>query len=489
MTLHLIPPRPDSPRRRDRRRGALRFALALALAATTAGCASSRSAMPFDDPVPASWGVAAPAGPEAPTPQTLASWWTRFQDPALDTLVAVALAESPDIATANSRVEQARAQRRIARAGLLPSLSGSASASRSRSEDLDTDVVLFSEGSGAGLSASWEADLFGANRQKARAAAADLGASEEALRGARVALAARVASSWFELRALDERLAATRRSLAMREESLQLVRWRAAAGLDDELALQQAVASAEQARAQLPALEQSRQQAASALAVLCGRAPGSLDELFASATRAPVVPPSVAPGLPAATLSQRPDLRQAELQVQAAVARRRSAERSRLPSLTLSGTLRGESSDASELLSPERMLASAAAGLAAPLFQAGALAAQVRSQREAETQAWQAWRATALAALAEVGDAIGAVERQRLRREALGRAADAGRQSAELAALRVEAGDADRLTLLDAQRTSLSLDESLADARAAELQAHAALYAALGGGWEPETER
>lgn len=487
MTLHQT--RPDPPCRRDRHRGALRFALALMLAALATGCATSRSSMPFDDPVPAAWNSASPAGVETATPQALASWWTRFQDPVLDELVTVALAESPDLATARSRVEQARAQRRIARASLLPALSGSASASRSRSEDLDTDAVLFSEGSGAGLSASWEADLFGANRQQARAAGADLGASEEALRGVRVALAAKVASSWFELRALDERLAATRRSLAMREESLQLERWRVAAGLDDELDLQQALASAEQARAQLPALEQGRRQAASALAVLCGRAPGAFDTLIASAVAAPVVPPDVAPGLPAATLSQRPDLRQAEQQVQAAVARRRAAERSRLPSLTLTGTLRGESPDASELLSPERMLASAAAGLAAPLFQAGALSAKARAQREAEMQAWQAWRATALGALAEVGDAIGAVQNQRLRREALGRAAAAGRQSAELAALRVEAGAADRLTLLDAQRTSLSLDESLADARAAELQAHAALYAALGGGWEAETER
>lgn len=454
----------------------------LACTALLAGCTAGRAGLALADEVPAAWvneqDEAAPLGQAE-----LAAWWSRFEDATLDSLVALALADNPDLAIARSRLEQAEARRVISRSSLFPSLGASAGSERSRSEELDTDVVSFSEGSSTGLSASWQLDLFGSNRARSRAADAELASSRASLSGVRLSIAQLVANAWFDYRATAQSVDATRASLALREESLGLSRSRQTAGLISLLELRQEEASVEDAKAQLPRLEQNLQEAGSVLAILCDTPFGELDALLESGlTGAITLPGPVSAGIPVENLRQRPDVSQAEQDYHSAVADRQVAERDRLPALTLTGSLGAGSSSATDWFAPEQLVSSLAEGLAAPLFQSGALSANVKSQQEAETQAWIEWKRTVLEAAHEVENSLTSLIRQRENREALERGRLATAEATELAMLQSNAGLADHLARLDAQRSLLATEQGLAEARAEELKAHAALYAALGGG-------
>ena len=264
----------------DRRQAAGRRALPVVFAALLSACATL--APPADlasthSLVPAAWSTRA-ATPTPGPPTALAGWWQRFDDPALSTLVTQALQANTSIKSAQAALRQARALADVQSASLGPALSVSTSAQRSRSGNNDA-----SNSFKAGLSASWEADLFGGNRAAANASATDAQASAASLSSVQVSLAAEVASSYINLRGLQARLAIARSNLATQTETLQITRWRAQAGLVSSLDVELAVSAAEQTQAQVPALQTSVAQALNALAVLTGQAPGTLNGTLAAA--------------------------------------------------------------------------------------------------------------------------------------------------------------------------------------------------------------
>lgn len=437
--------------------------------------------------VPAHWqaGAGTLSGPLDAA--ALAAWWTRFDDPVLDRLMADALAGSPDVRTMIARVEQARASRGIERAALRPSVAGEASGNGSRTRHRDTYTTAKSQSYSASVGASWEIDLFGRQRAALGAADADLAESEELHRASRVALAAEVATTYVALRSAEAQLAVVERSLATREETAELTRWREQAGSGDALATQQSLATLEQTRASLPSLRQTIAQTRNQLALLAGRPPGYFDALLAPARPVPAIPPALAIGIPADTLRQRPDVRAAAKAVDAAVARRKVAERDRLPSLNLTGSIGVEALSAGDLFSPPTAIRSLAGSLTAPIFSAGRLRQAVVVQDQLARQALIAYESTVLRALSEVENALVAVQRSAERLESLGRAAAAAREAADLASLQFRAGQVDLLTVLDAQRTLLSLEEQQTATAADRADAHIQLYQALGGGWAPES--
>ncbi len=413
----------------------------------------------------------------------LADWWKRFNDPVLDELISDALAHNPDVRIALSRIAQARATRIVEKSGLLPSLSAGVSGQGSRTRDRRADTVSESGNYSASLDASWEIDLFGKQRLALAAADSDLAQTEENFHASQVSLAAEAATAYVNLRSAEAQLAVVRRSLASREETTRLTRWRQDAGIGDILDTRQAESSLEQARASIPALRQSASETRNQLAVLTGRTPGSLDALLASTERVPAAPDDLAVGIPAETLRQRPDVRAAGHAVEAASKRSETARRERLPSLNLTGSLGIDAGELGRLASPTATIASIAGGLAAPIFNAGRIGANIRIQDEATRQALIAYESTVLDALAEVENALEAIRRQTERRASLERAAAASREADTLARQQYEAGSIDFLQVLDAERTLLSAEQSLVTTDADLSSAHIRLYKALGGGW------
>ena len=282
--------------------------------------------------VPAAWALT--AGGKGTSTSSLAEWWLNFNDPLLSDLVIESLKANTGIKGAQAALRQARALRDVSAAGLLPVLDGSASAQRGKSGN-NSAVNAFK----AGLDASWELDIFGANRSALDASEATVQAGAAGLGDIQVSIAAEVALAYITLRDAQERLAIAGSNLASQLETLQITQWRLQAGLVTSIEAEQARTAVEQTSALLPALQISIEQTGHVLAVLTGHAPAALSTMLAAARPVPQPADDLALSLPAETLRRRPDVRGAEHQVTAAVNRVQEAEANRLPNFRLSGSL------------------------------------------------------------------------------------------------------------------------------------------------------
>jgi NodT family efflux transporter outer membrane factor (OMF) lipoprotein len=281
-------------------------------------------------------------------------------------------------------------------------------------------------------------------------------------------------------------------SVASREETARLTDWREQAGLASRLEANQARSSLGQARAGRPADEQRATEARLRLSLLAGEVPGALDTLLAAPeTKAviPLPPPAVSAGIPAETLRQRPDVRAAERQLEAALARLGVAEAARYPTLGLTGSLDARSDGLSGLFDVNSLFANLLTGLTAPIFQSGRIRENIAVQEAQVEQATLAYQGTVLEALAEVEKALSSFRSSHERIGALEEAARAATEAAELADQRYAAGLVDLLSVLDTQRTLFSIEEQLVTARGELLNAFSGLYRALGGGWDSSSPR
>jgi outer membrane protein TolC len=226
-------------------------------------------------------------------------------------------------------------------------------------------------------------------------------------------------------------------------------------------------------------------QAAHGIAVLTARAPGRLPEL-AITGEAPVAPVGIALTIPADTLRQRPDVRGAESQVRAAASRATQAEAQRYPSFALSGNIGLSALTLGALGASGSGAAALLAGVSIPLFNGGALKAQVDARDAALAGAGSVYQGTVLAALKDVEDALVGLKSAQERRGMLQGAAEAADNASLIARQRYGSGLIDFQTVLDTQRTQLSAQDSLAAARTDVATAQVRLVKALGGGWIPE---
>lgn len=462
------------------RRPSLALAAAL-VALALAGCATTQrpeAAVPAMA-VPATWSPNHLVFTPAADPQSLARWWQGLGDAQLSALVEQALQANPSLASTQSALRQARAQRDVTAAGLAPSVDGSGSAQRSRSGNSTGNSFS------TGLDASWELDVFGRLASGVAASDADVRTAQATLEGARVSLAAEVALSYIELRNLQQRLAIARSNLASQQETLQITDWRMQAGLTTSLATEQARAQAAQTAAQVPALEASLAQTRHALAVLTGQNPAALDAQLAAVVRVPQAPDALALQIPAETLRQRPDVIAAEARIAAALARVSQADAARYPSFRLGGSLGLRALTIGALTQGSSVVSSLLGSISVPLLDGGAARAQVRVQEAGLEQARLNYASTVLTALQEVEDALSALQGDGARIEQLRVAAEAAANAALLAQQRYNSGLIDFQTVLETQRTQLAAQDSLANAQATLTSDHVRLYKALGGGWTP----
>ncbi|MDP1899570.1 MAG: efflux transporter outer membrane subunit [Rubrivivax sp.] len=445
------------------------------------GCAALQpgGTVPGEADVPATWSAAA----AAPRAMSLADWWQRFGDPTLAQLVADAMQANTGVLAAQAGLRQARALRDVASAGLRPTLGSSASAQHgTRGGDSTGNSFQL------GLDASWELDVFGANRSALATSQAAARASAASLGDVQVSIAAEVALNYIALRAAQARLAIASDNLASQLQTLQLTEWRVQAGLLSALEAEQARAAAAQVRAQIPGLQTSIEQAAHALAVLTGRPPAALAALVAAPRAVPQAAGTLALAIPAETLRQRPDVRAAEQQVLAAQGRVAQADAARYPSFRLGGSLGLNALTLGALGHSAAVVTSLLGSVSLPLFDGGAARAQVSAQQAALDQARASYRGTVLTALQHVEDALVALRGDLEREARLQQAAQAATQSATLARQRFSSGLIDFQTVLETQRSQLGAQDSLASAGADVSADHVRLFKALGGGWRPDED-
>lgn len=451
---------------------------------------SAPEARDYDEPAVDSPEQFLASDPEASSAPPLGTWWREFADPGLSQVVERALLENKDLEAAAARVQQAAAEARIAGAALLPAVGASGSATRQRQNFVGLPVpgggsVLSSTSTAYGLSLdlSWELDLWGKVDAAARAAEANLRASDADLRGVRLSLAGQTAKAWFACAATRLQLDVAERRIASFSQTSRILSARYADGrvdpLDYRLSESQ-LASARAARdAQLEALERVTRQ----LEVLLGDYPAGALE---GPAELPALPGAVPLGLPSELLLRRPDLAAAVERLRAADLRLYEARKSLWPSISLTASGGRRSNELGDLTRGAFNVWSLAGNLTQPLFQGGRLRAGVDLAGARVRESLATYEQATLRALSEVETALAAAQHLDARVMDLAESTRHAVAGEDLAESRYLSGRYDILSVLTARRQSFDAETAWIDARRARLEARVDLYLALGGGFVDE---
>ncbi|BBO89209.1 efflux transporter outer membrane subunit [Desulfosarcina ovata] len=421
------------------------------------------------------------------TPSTPANrWWTQFEDVALERLVGRLFASNIDLAEARQCIVEARARRGIVNADRLPQVDVEAAmrtagtgeeALNFQGPSPGEEIDVYSVGALAG----WELDLWGRVARLAEAADRDIEAQYGDYGHARVSLAAELALGYVDARALEARLCLLDRQLGLLEKSLQLSRLCRQVGSGTELALMQVQQRLDQIRSKRPELVRARGVAMHRIAVLIGTPPTK--ELIPPGTL-PKPPHMIGIGLPADLITRRADVRRAEMQYAAAVARVGAAVADRYPRLSLSGSLYFQTDSADGIFDMDALIYSLGPGLRFPLFDSGQIKQTIRVRESQAEQARLHLQGTLLKAVGEVEDAAVGVVQNQQRVAHLRQTDKDARRQVELAEQRYDAGLESLIQVIDAQCDRVTVEDALIIARQHQLGGIIRLYRALGGGWE-----
>jgi multidrug efflux system outer membrane protein len=451
--------------------------LALAVAIALSGCAVTPSSLSGQSAVPA---VAPSTTAIYRNELSIERWWTLFGDSALEHLVEEALAHNADLESAAARVREARAVLDQARASQMPTLDAQARASREHQNQ-----NTFSRYN-LGLEAGYEADLWGRLSSTSAAARQQWLATEWARAAFEWSLTGAVAEAYFALAAVDRQIDISLAVRAARATTADLRRREYAAGVGNEFDLRRAQAELTGTDADLAALGRQKVALERALVLLAGRTPAEIVNLGIERNPLNEARPleNVLPqGAAADLLIKRPDIRQAEAQLQAANASIDAARAATLPSLRLSGSIGSDTRSVSDLFSGPAAIWSLGAGLTQPLFDGGRLRARVREEQARGEQVLAGYRKTVATAVADVQEAYAtldlthqALQAERERVASLARAYDLARRGHAAGALNT-------IDLIDAERNWYQAQLQQVSAYRDQLVGQVAAFKALGGGY------
>jgi multidrug efflux system outer membrane protein len=417
------------------------------------------------------------------------AWWEQFQDPALNALIATALADNKDVKIAAARVEQFLGQFETTRSQLFPQAAAGFDAQRQRvplgTTQLPPGVGPVFNRFQTSLSASWEIDFFGKLRRQTEAARANLLASEEGRRATILTLVASVASSYVNLLSLDRQLDIAKSTVASRAASVNVFQLRFSGGEVSQMELAQSQSEYQASLATIPQIELQIAQQEDALSILLGHNPGDiardreLDDLAL---------PAVPAGLPSELLERRPDLRQAEQDLIAANALIGAARALYFPSISLTGLFGSASGQFSSLFTGPARVWSYAGAVTLPIFTAGSISGQVKQAEAQQQQALFQYQKSIQVAFQEVADALVSLQKTREQLVVQGSQVDALRTYARLARLRFEGGYTSYIEVLDAERSLFNAQLSYAQTQGVVFTSAVSLYKAMGGGWVTDAE-
>jgi outer membrane protein, multidrug efflux system len=463
----------------------------LVLCPGLSGCILGAERPELNLDVPAAY-RAGPKGAAADTAAPAVDWWRGFRSNELTALMDAAQVYNYDIAVAIAQIIQADAQVGVSGAALLPTISGNASAERERSSSSGSSSLTGTGGSGnstlsiysTGLTASYILDFWGKNR-------ATLTASEESATASRynrevvtLTTMATVANTYFQVLAAQDQIRVTRQNLAAAERILNLINTQFAGGTASQLDVSQQEALVATERAAIPPLEVTRDQNIAALAVLVGRAPANLTVRGGSTSQ--IVVPRVTPGLPSELLYQRPDVRQAEATLAASNFSVEAARAAFFPQIQLTGTTGVQSTALASLFTPGAWFYTMTASLTQPIFDGFLLESQLKQAKGVQLQDLQAYRKAVISAFSDVEKALIGLQQFTLQERLQQEAVTASRKAFEVAETQLRGGTINLITVLQAEQTLFTAENTLVTVRLNKLLAASSLFQALGGGWTPQ---
>ncbi|MET0268758.1 MAG: efflux transporter outer membrane subunit [Duganella sp.] len=430
---------------------------------------------------------AAPVEPVAAASAAAADtgWRDHFSDPQLQQLIAAALEHNRDLRSAALRIEEARALYRIQSAERLPTLNGSLAASRAQTPATlaPGGASVISERYDAGVAvAAFELDFFGRVKSLNDAALASYLATDEARRAAQISLVAQVAQAYYAERAFAQQAAQAQQTFEARARTYELTQQRAQVGASSLLDLRLNETLMHSARAAALTLARQRAQASNALTLLVGQPPvappagampddAQLDALSALPT-----------GLPSELIARRPDIRAAELRLQAANANIGAARAAFFPRVSLSAALGSSNPTVGGLFDSGSGSWSFSPQLVLPIFDGGRNRANLDVSEVRKNLAVADYEKTIQIAFREVADALAARDYLGAQVEAQRAVQMAQADRLRLLQLRFDNGVANTLDVLDAQRELFAAEQALVQARLLRTTSAIDLYRALGGG-------
>ncbi|MEC5399959.1 TolC family protein [Uliginosibacterium sp. H1] len=433
-----------------------------------------RQALPAA-PLPERWQSAPNTTGATSTAPVPPGWPATFKDPALDALIAEALANNPDLKVVASRVEQAAAYAKVAGAALAPQVNLIAKGGLGQSGGDGGGVNIF------GLFVSWELDLWGRVRGGREFAVQQFASAQADAEFARQSLMAAVTKNYLLAIEASQQRALAERMQTAAEQLTALARDRERVGRGDGFDVAQADASLQTYLDVVQQLAQVESQAIRALELVLGRYPG---QAMTVPTRLPDVQGDIPAGLPSALLERRPDVIAAQRRVAAAFARVDEAKAARLPRLSLTANLNAISSDIFVLKDRDNPVWGLGANLLAPIFTGGALQAQVEVRTAEQKQAIAEYARVGSRAFGEVENALSAEIFARKRSTILSRSVSENERALELAKVRYRVGSADLRALQQQQLASFSAQSAQLRMQSEALVQRANLYLALGGGFD-----
>ncbi|USI74377.1 efflux transporter outer membrane subunit [Sphingomonas morindae] len=463
---------------------------------------------------------AAQPGPVAASPVDLTRWWEAFRDPQLTQLIAIGMAEAPDLQTAASRVRQARFQLVQARAAGLPQINGSVggqylrfdrigqsgdveglvnrlrgqtqgaggagdgggAASAVDVSSLPNDIKLVS----AGFDASWAVDLFGGVRRQTEAARDQVQAAEWDARDARILLAGEIASDYLQMRGFQQQAAIAGEEADRQARALGLLEHTAQVGLVPQGNATRQRTQLATARAQVAPLQAQAQAQIHAIAVLIGRTPESLTGVLSPVRALPDAPPAIPPGLPVDLIRRRPDVRAAERRLAAATAQIGVQVAQLYPQISLTAMPQLAATWLGGFFIGKALQLTAQGAASFPILDFGRRRAGVDIAREQREQAYVQWRQTVLQALRDVEDALVRYDAERQSNDELRGGVASAQRALGTVTAQYQVGLSDYQPVLDAQQQLLQIRNSLTQSDTRIRTDLASLYLALGGGWRED---
>ena len=412
-------------------------------------------------------------------------WAEVFREPELQQLITTALANNLDLRVAAERILEQQQQVRIARAQEFPTINAGgtgAGADLGNSGALGNNIASPLAFGSFNFSAAWSPDFWGIYRKQTQQQRDLLLAQEWAQRAVRLSLVQQVASTYFQLRTLDDQLAISERTLKVRQDSLKLTQTLEQGGAAPLSDVRQAEQLLFTATSEIPQLEQQIQQNENSLRLLLGQTPGPVAHTDPTALAPP--PTDLPTGLPSQLLERRPDIQQAEAQLRAANAAVGIARAQFFPQVSINASAGLGGNEFSNLFDPGGRTIYGYSSLAQPIFAGGRISGQYALSQRQKDELILAYQRSILTAFRDVSNALIAVNKQRAARVEQEKLVASAQDATRLARVRYQGGSTSFLEVLTTDTNLFSAQLNLASAQQSEAVTLVQLYSALGGGWQ-----
>lgn len=426
------------------------------------------------------------SNPNFSASETVQKWWSEFNDPVLDTLINKARQHNLDINAAVANFYASRAFLKETKFDRIPTVTANAGYTRTRSGEnvfAPGTNPTYSTYSGS-FDAVWETDLFGRVSNKIKGAYANKQLALADMQAIYVRIFAEVANNYMELRGSQYLLDIAKQNLEGQQETYNLTLRLSNAGTSNQLDVSRALAQLENTRASIPPLEARLEALKNSISVLIGEVPGNLDPKLLNTQALPSLPSSVALGGMKELLSRRPDVRRAEAQLQAQIAKYNLSVAELYPKIQFGGSIGFSAVDFANIGSKESFTWSIMPSISWAAFNLGRVRQQIDKEDALTLAALNKYEKTILRSLEEIKTALSNFTHELQRRDILKISAAASAEAAKLAEQRYRVGLDSFIDYLSAENALLQAENLLAKSEISSATSLIAIYKALGGGWE-----